>query len=166
MYILPVFFALIFLLPKVVHAVCPVCTIAVAAGLGLSRWLGIDDLITGLWIGGLLVSLTIWTEDWLTKKKFWPVKYRWIATLLAYYALVIIPLYFTSIIGHPLNTLLGVDKLFFGSVLGGLVFYWLGVWAYQQWKTRRGSACFPFQKVVMPLAALLALSLIFQWLIL
>jgi len=155
------------LIPKTVLAVCPVCTIAVGAGIGLSRWLGIDDVITGLWIGGLLVSLTIWTEDWFTKKKFWAVKYRWLATLVVYILITLVPLYFMGVIGHPLNTLWGIDKLVLGSVLGGLVFYWAGVWAYRQWKARRGGrACFPFQKVVMPLAALLILSLIFEWLLL
>jgi hypothetical protein len=34
--------------------VCPVCTIAVAGGVGLCRYLGIDDLISGSWIGALL----------------------------------------------------------------------------------------------------------------
>ncbi len=47
---------------------CPVCTIAVGAGIGLSRWLGVDDLISGLWIGGLIVSLIGMTILWLNKK--------------------------------------------------------------------------------------------------
>jgi len=34
-----------------VFAVCPVCTVAAGAGVGLSRWLGIDDIIIGLWVG-------------------------------------------------------------------------------------------------------------------
>ena len=38
---------------RVAHAVCPVCTVAVGAGLGLAEWLGIDDSISGLWIGAL-----------------------------------------------------------------------------------------------------------------
>ncbi|HOM68532.1 MAG TPA: hypothetical protein PLA57_01965, partial [Candidatus Paceibacterota bacterium] len=50
-------------------AVCPVCTLAVGAGLGLSRWLKIDDLVSGLWVGALIVSLTFWTDDFLKKKK-------------------------------------------------------------------------------------------------
>ena len=51
-----------------VDAVCPVCTVAVIGGLGLSRWLGIDDAITGIWIGGLIISLSLWFTDWLYKK--------------------------------------------------------------------------------------------------
>jgi len=50
-------------------AICPVCTIAIGAGLGLSRWLGVDDVISGIWIGGLLVSTSLWTVNWLRSKK-------------------------------------------------------------------------------------------------
>ncbi|PIU03715.1 hypothetical protein COT44_01735 [Candidatus Shapirobacteria bacterium CG08_land_8_20_14_0_20_39_18] len=54
-------------------AFCPVCTVAVGAGVGLSRWLGINDTITGLWIGGLTVSISAWTLNWLaTKNKTFP----------------------------------------------------------------------------------------------
>jgi len=49
---------------------CPVCTIAVTAGVGLSRWLGVDDLISGLWVGGLLVSLIGLTFSLVEQKGF------------------------------------------------------------------------------------------------
>src|SRR3972149_11759116 len=51
------------------HAVCPVCTIAVGAGLGISRWLGIDDAVSGVWVGGIILSSSFWLLDWLVKKK-------------------------------------------------------------------------------------------------
>jgi hypothetical protein len=35
-------------LPFMAKAVCPVCTIAIASGVGLCRYLGIDDLVSGL----------------------------------------------------------------------------------------------------------------------
>ena len=60
------FVALLFALP--VKAFCPVCTVAVGAGLGLARWLRIDDTISGLWIGGLTISMIMWTLSWLAKK--------------------------------------------------------------------------------------------------
>src|SRR3989344_8410054 len=57
-----------FLYPDSVYAVCPVCTVAVGAGLGLSRALGIDDAVTSVWIGGLILSMSYWAIDWLGKK--------------------------------------------------------------------------------------------------
>ncbi|HRZ29924.1 MAG TPA: hypothetical protein P5052_04275 [Candidatus Paceibacterota bacterium] len=35
-------------IPFTSQAVCPVCTVAIASGVGLCRYLGIDDLISGL----------------------------------------------------------------------------------------------------------------------
>jgi hypothetical protein len=79
-------------------AVCPVCTVAVASGVGASRSLGVDDLIIGLWVGALIVSMILWTIDWLNKKNI-KFKGRNILTVIAYFALVIIPLYTMDIIG-------------------------------------------------------------------
>lgn len=46
-----------FLLKAKVFAFCPVCTIAVGAGVGIAEKFGVDDTIIGLWVGGLTVSL-------------------------------------------------------------------------------------------------------------
>ncbi len=50
------------------QAVCPVCIVAVGAGLGLSEYLGIDDSIAGVWIGGMLIALSTWTISYCDKK--------------------------------------------------------------------------------------------------
>ena len=49
-------------------AVCPVCTVAVGAGLEGMRLLGVDDVITGIWAGALTLSLFLWTVSWLKKR--------------------------------------------------------------------------------------------------
>lgn len=145
--------------PGSAQAVCPVCTIAVGAGVGLSRWLGIDDTITGLWIGGLIVSLIIWTINWLDKKN---IRFfgRKVLITLAYYLLIILPLYYSKIMGHAFNKIWGIDKLLFGIIIGSIAFL-LGAVAYRQIKKTRGQAHFHFQKVLMPIAPLLILSIIF-----
>ena len=59
------------------NAVCPVCTVAVGAGLEGARLLGVDDVITGIWAGGLTLSLFFWTAGWLkrhgVKNLFWQI---------------------------------------------------------------------------------------------
>jgi len=35
-------------IPFVSYATCPVCTVAIASGLGLCRYIGIDDVVSGL----------------------------------------------------------------------------------------------------------------------
>lgn len=146
-------------------AVCPICTVAVGAGVGLSRWLGIDDAITGLWVGGLIVSMIIWTENWLDKKNI-RFKGRIFINTLGYFALIIISLYYSGIVGNPLNTLCvcGLDKLLFGIIAGGLAFWSGASWYFYLKKKNNGHAYFPFQKVVMPISPLIILSIIYYFL--
>jgi len=62
----------LFAFPTPARAVCPICTVAVGAGLGISRWIGIDDSVTGVWVGGLILSSGLWMADWV-KKKGWKI---------------------------------------------------------------------------------------------
>jgi hypothetical protein len=156
---------LITLFPLSAQAVCPLCTVAVGAGVGLSRWLGIDDTITGLWIGGLIVSLIIWTLGWLEKKNI-RFRGRWVLVVFLYYAVVVLPLYFKGFIGHPQNSLfcwcgLHWDKLLVGIALGSLGFYAGAKWYFYLKEKHGGRAYFPFQKVVMPVLPLVILTIIF-----
>jgi hypothetical protein len=145
-----------------VQAVCPVCAIAVGAGVGFSRYLGVDDLITGLWVGGLLVSLIMWTLEWLAKKNRHFSGMEWWMSL-AYFALVVAPLYWLNIIGTHKHLLWMMDRLLVGITLGSLVFFG-GAALYQYLKKKNnGHAHFPFEKVVMPVAPLLILSAIFYF---
>jgi len=160
------FFAASFLVAKNALAVCPLCTIAVTAGVGLSRWLGIDDTITGLWLGGLIISMVNWTENWLEKKNI-RFRGRILVDLAFYYAIILIPLYYSGIIGNSSNALyiFSLDKLFFGIIVGSISF-WAGASWYFYLKEKNGNhAYFPFQKVVMPLAPLIILSIMFYFLI-
>lgn len=150
------------------QAVCPVCTVAVSAGVGLSRWLGVDDTVTGLWIGGAIVSLIAWTISWMDTHNI-RFKGKRLITAVSYYLLVCVPLYLTGIIGGPKNTLLGVpkntflgvDKLALGIVVGSIAFY-AGAQRYERLKQKnKGHAYFPFQKVAMPVIPLILLSLVF-----
>ncbi len=161
--IIKIFLLVTLFLGHQAKAVCPVCTVAVGAGLGLSRWLGIDDTISGLWIGGLTVSLILWTINFFNKKKFAFKGYKIIITF-TYYTFIIIPLKINEIIGHPLNTFWGIDKLIFGIIVGSVSFY-LGSIAYDKYKEKRGKALFPFQKVVMPILPLIIFSIIFYYFI-
>jgi hypothetical protein len=145
------------------YAVCPLCTIAVGVGVGLSRWLGIDDTISGVWIGGLTVSFILWTIAWFNQKN-WHFRGRDLLIVFVYYAMVAIPFYHLEVVGHPLNRLWGMDKLLLGLVLGSITFLG-GHLAYVFLKQRHGGhAYFPFQKVVMPVSPLIFFS-IFFWLI-
>jgi len=151
---------IITLSPQKALAVCPACTVAVGVGVGLSRWFGIDDTIAGIWLGGLIASLSMWTITWLNRKgiRFFGRK---IIVVLSYYLLIVVPLYFSDVIGHPLNKLWGVDKILLGIILGSVAFS-IGSLGYFKLKKKNNEhAYFPFQKIVMPIAGLIILSLVF-----
>jgi hypothetical protein len=134
-------------------AVCPVCTIAVGAGVGLLRAYGVDDLITGLWVGALILSSIMWFLNWLEKKHY-SFRYKEVIIAVLFYALFLIPLDLMHVIGHPNNRLWGVDKLLIGTILGSLIFF-ASVAADKYLRTINGKkVVFPYQKVVVPLAFL------------
>ena len=146
------------------QAVCPVCVIAVGAGLGLSEYLGIDDTIAGIWIGGLLVAMIAWTINWLNKKD-WQLgnkDLRDILIAVLYYILTFWPLWANNLIGNPARRLWGIDKVILGTAVGSLAFLIMTLW-YNNIKKRRGHAHFPFEKVVMPVSALIVFSFIFYF---
>ena len=156
---------------KVALAVCPLCTIAVAAGVGLSRYLGIDDTITGLWVGALTLSMAFWNINWFEKKKI-NFKFRSTITVLAYYLIVIFPLWGMGVMGNKLgalktfgtNSLFSVDKLSLGILVGSIAF-WTSVEWYAHLKAKNNDhAHFPFEKVVIPNALLVILSFAFFFL--
>ena len=151
----------------VAHAFCPVCTVGVAAGLEGARILGVSDLITGLWAGGLMLSLAAWTESYMRKHGINnPVLILF--NYVVYYG--ILALIYVLPLGHPTlrfnaTTLWGVDQFLLGVVVGSLTFLAAGKW-YEYIKAHNGGhAWFPFQKVVWPLGALIIVTLIF-WAIL
>jgi len=151
------------LLPIPVYAFCPVCIVAVGAGLGLSRYLGVDDTVSGIWVGGLLLATSLWFAEWLRKKikKLESVNYLvlQIAIILITYAAVMLPLWHSEIIGHPFNKILGIDKLIFGTAFGTILFL-KAIWLDKKVRQIKGKQLFNFQKVVFPVSLLFLGSII------
>lgn len=153
-----------FFLAGSAKAICPLCVVAIGAGLGLSRWLGVDDVVSSIWIGALLVALTAWTLVEMKKIK-WSFPFDGAVVSLAYYLLTFVPLYYAGIVGHPLNKIFGIDKIVFGTVVGTVVFllsYWLHLYLK---KKNNGKVFFNYQKVVIPVIILLLTSLVFYLLL-
>ncbi|MDO8512998.1 MAG: hypothetical protein Q7S37_00645 [bacterium] len=146
-----------------VYAVCPLCTVAVAGGVVLAEKYGVDNTITGVWIGGLTVSLIAWTINWLNGRKIhFPAMESLVS--LAYFLIIPVPLFWKDLIGNPDKTLWGIDKLLLGMIVGSVVFY-LTVQAYEYLKAKnKGKAYFPFQRVVMPIGVLALFSIAFYFL--
>jgi hypothetical protein len=123
----------------------------------VSRWLGISDLISALWIGGLLASMSLWIINWMNKKK---ISFKWADEIIfaSFYLMAIIPLWISGAIGSPLNTLFGADKIILGITAGTVVFIVTELSYENMKKKNNGRALFLFQKVVMPFAVLAVFS--------
>ena len=144
--------------------VCPVCVVAIGAGLGFSRWFGIDDVVSSVWIGAFMFAIISWTLSFM-KKRNWNFTDDGIVITLIYVVLTFIPLYYAHIVGHPLNKIFGIDKIIFGSAVGTIMFllaYWLHLYLK---KKNNNKSFFPYQKVVLPVVVLLLTSLLFYILI-
>ncbi len=141
-------------------AVCPICIVAVGAGLGISRYIGIDDAVTGVWIGGLIVASGLWFATVIENKK-WKVPYPEVISVVSFLVLTIIPMYIGKIIGHPGNKLWGVDKILLGTVAGSITFI-LSVYLDKALrKTNNGEVYIYYQKVILPVLLLTIMSFTF-----
>jgi hypothetical protein len=160
------FFCFIYILlffAKNIFAVCPMCTFAVGAGIGLAQYFGIDDTITGIWIGGLIVSLIAWTIYWFDQKNICFYGRKILITIF-YYFITIAPLYTYNIMGHVLNKFLGIDKILLGIIIGSVVFFSSILFSNYLKIKNSNRAYFPFQKVIIPVLSLCFLSIFFCFL--
>jgi hypothetical protein len=140
--------------------VCPVCSAGIIIGLGLSRWLKVDDSISGLWIGALLLTISFWTNDWLFKKREKKPKITLLIILVLYWFLTITSLYKANILNDYCLKIFGLNRLVFGSLSGILA---TGVALIIEKILRQkgnGKALFHYQKVILPISLLVILSFI------
>jgi hypothetical protein len=158
--LLPLIVLLLFTHVTSVHAVCPVCTVAVGVGLGVSRYLGIDDSVTGIWVGGLLCSSGFWMAQWLYKRNV-KLPYLPLICILLLDILTFPPLYLAGMIGHKGNALWGVAKLVLGSIIGSILFIGSVIFeTYLRMKNNQ-KTYLPYQKVIVPVALLSFFSILF-----
>lgn len=151
------------------EAVCPACVVVAGAGVGLSRWLHIDDFIIGIWIGGLTVSLIGWFLGRLDREKNFSRLSRMVIALF-FYLMTFVPFYLADLFAKPVvagfyDVNRDANRLFFGILSGSFVFL-IGIWLHQFLKKKNNQrSFFPFQKVILPIGGLLILSLIFYFFI-
>ncbi len=157
----PVPLALFFLIgfPKAALAHCPLCVAGAGAGLTLSRLLGIDDSITGVWLAAFLGATAFWTYSALNKKiKLTEIKKKVLKPLIyiAFFGLTIWSFYkFNLVVKH--GDIFGMHKLTFGMIVGGLVFYLVDIFDDFLIK-RKGKVFFPYQRIIVSLGSIFLTS--------
>lgn len=144
--------------------VCPVCTIAVAAGVGFLREFGVNDIITGIWFGALIISSIAWMIDWLNRKNIHFI-FKPQLVIISFIAIFIWPLYHWGIMGLPDNKVFGIDKILFGAIIGGIIFL-LAMMSDSYLKKINGDrVMINYQKIIIPLIYLIIASIVMHLLI-
>lgn len=157
-----------------VPLICDLCTVGVVAGLAVSRYLGVDDSVVGVWVGAVVVALIAMTNAYLEKKNI-RFKFRDTVIALSYVGFTGASLFWAGVVGLPRNVFklpqalsdfvpaIVTDKILVSSVIGGLVLVGASKF-YQFLKVKNGGkAHFPFEKVFIPLASLAATSIVFYF---
>lgn len=141
-------------------AVCPMCTVAIGAGIGFTRYIGIDDTITGLWIGGFIVSSGLWLASFLKNKKL-KIPYIEAFSVILMATFTIITLYLSKFIGVTHNKIFGVEKIIFGTIVGATVLFLSTKTDTYLRQKNNGKVIIYYQKVIIPVLFLTLTSFLF-----
>lgn len=141
-----------------VNAQCPVCIVTVGGGLLLAKKLGMDSLLTALWISGLNTALSFWFVSFIRKPKFLKNPFIWTTIM---FISTYIYLVSTRQMYHKNDTFIHVDKVLMGLIVGTLVWL-LGIGVDKLIrKFNGGRILFSYQKVIIPLTLLVMATGIF-----
>ncbi len=144
---------LFYALPVLANPACAVCTVGVVVGLEVARNLGVDDGVIAVWSGALLALIGYWTILWF-EKKGWNFKFRNSILMLLSFSMIG-GVYIKDLVYSPRPILIFyLDPFLFCAILGALLLIYSSVF-YQWMKAKNGGhAHFPFEKVLLPIAAL------------
>jgi len=135
----------------------PLCTIGIAGGLQISHWLGINDLTLGLWIGALILSLSVQFNRFLIRKGR-SFKFSFWLILLLTFIFSFLPLvdYFRQ---GKVSLLWGIPQVIIGAIGGGLVLYFTDKINNTIIKKHHGKVYFYYQRTIVPIVVLILFSL-------
>ena len=95
-------------------------------GVTLTRWIGIDDSITGVWIAALLGSMSFWFSTWLLIKakpyENGNTELRLNHNLRSNFCLNPMDTFYKFQLIIRMSQLFGLDKLTFGMITGEFCF--------------------------------------------
>lgn len=146
---------------KPVYAHCPLCVVGAGAGLSLSRVLGIDDSITGVWMAAFLGVMSFWINNSIIKKSASKKEYIPFQKLIIYiaiFATTIFSFYRFGLINEHNGLIYNLPKLTFGLLTGGALLYLVDM-VNEAIKKKKGKVLFSYQSLVFTLGSMFLLSI-------
>ncbi len=155
------------LLVKSSQAHCPLCTVGAAAAAGGAAWLGVSEIVIGVFTGAFAVSIGWWLGR-LIRKRYVPFQ-RSLVILLSFVT-TILPLlkllgglhpvfiFIAGDYGSLLNRTYLINLFLVGSVLGGFIVL-ITPWLSSMITKYRHGMTVPYQGIILTLALLIILSI-------
>ena len=154
--------SIIAIMPTVM-AHCPLCTAATIVGVGVTRSLGWDDSIVGVFVGAMIVSSALWVNNIFKKRNIGGNAFLRIGSItIATFVLTVLSFYFAGLFG-PANTyrIFGMEKIIFGSLSGAVVSFATFFASNEMKRRNEGKALFNYQTMALTFGALVLNALLF-----
>lgn len=170
-FLIPVFALTILTVLDLVSAHCPLCTAGAGAAAAGASWLGVSNIVIGLFIGAFAVSIGMWFGR-IIPKQYLPFQKTLIVALS--FLLTVLPILYLISMVHPFqvslfgeygslfNRIYMVDLSLMGSILGGALVFISPSISKQISKLNKGKTI-PFQGIIITLASLLVAGAIIQF---
>lgn len=158
------FFLLVFFVNKV-YAHCPLCSGAVGAIAVSAKYYGFDPSIIGLFIGAFAVSTGLWINNKI--RNYFKFQRELIVLLSFLITVVPVSLKLGDVFYVPLSFIgrtLWPNKIFFGSVIGALIFF-LASWLNKMIKLKLNRSIVPFQGILLSVLALIIVAALFYFIV-
>ena len=157
--------SLIIIMPNAM-AHCPLCTAATIVGVGVTRSLGWDDSIVGVFVGAMIVSSALWVNNIFKRRNVGGHAFLRIGSItVATFALTILSFYFAGLFG-PANTyrIFGMEKIIFGTISGAVVSFATFFASNEIKKRNEGRVLFNYQTMALTFGVLILNALLF-WMV-
>ena len=154
--------AFIAIIPNVM-AHCPLCTAGTIVGVGITRSLGWDDSIVGIFVGAMIGSSALWINNICRKRSTGGNAFLRISSItFATFVLTILSFYYAGIFG-PANIyrIFGMEKILFGVISGAVVSLGAFFISNEIKKKNEGRTLFNYQTMVLTFGGLILNALIF-----
>lgn len=142
---------------------CPLCTVGTIAGVGITRSLGLDDSIVGIFVGAMIVSSALWLNRIFKNKNIGGHNgLRFVSLLILTIVLTLLTFYLAGLFGIGNNyRIFGIERLTFGAISGGIVSLAAFNVSNEIKKRNKNKTLFNYQTISITFLALILNAVIF-----